>query len=139
MVQPHLPRTGKIPRIPPAVAGGWFSPALCFPLLGAQVGIERSTGCRRWDSRVFLVSCRRGLNDPPAAGGCTQVAKCWKQRIWHLAQFDPLVESKRLPATCVQPPAAGGIQEASTYVETLAGPLCATLVELFVTSEPFLF
>src|SRR5215510_2123778 len=65
----NLPRTGKIPRIPPAAAGGSFSPALCFPLLGAQVGIERSTGCRRWDSRVFLVSCRPGLNDPPAAAG----------------------------------------------------------------------
>src|SRR5262245_33737148 len=65
----NLPRTRKIPGIPPAAAGGSFSPALCFPLLGAQVGIERSTGCRRWDSRVFLVSCRPGLNDPPAAAG----------------------------------------------------------------------
>src|SRR5262245_4918099 len=31
--------------------------------------IERSTGCRRWDSREFLAPCRLGLNDPPAAAG----------------------------------------------------------------------
>src|SRR5262247_4078962 len=52
-----------------AAAGGLFIPSLCFPLLSAQAGIERSTGCRRWDSRVFSVSCRSGLNDPPAAAG----------------------------------------------------------------------
>src|SRR5262249_38724497 len=65
----NLPRTGKIPRIPPAAAGGSFSPALCFPLLGAQGGIERSTGFPRGGSRGFLVSFRPGLNDPPAAAG----------------------------------------------------------------------
>src|SRR5262245_41898082 len=32
-----------------------------------RAGIERSTGCRRWDSRAFLAPCRPGLNDPPAA------------------------------------------------------------------------
>src|SRR5262245_50998510 len=37
--------------------------------MDARAGIERSTGCRRWDSRVFAVSCRPGLNDPPAAAG----------------------------------------------------------------------
>src|SRR5215470_12604812 len=66
---PSLPKTRKIPTIPPAAAGGWFIPRLCFPLLSAEVGIERSTGCRRWDSRVFSVSCRLGLKDPPAAAG----------------------------------------------------------------------
>jgi thiamine biosynthesis lipoprotein len=48
---------------------------------------------------------------PPTAGGCTQVAKWQKQRTWHLAQFDAPVDSKRLPATCVQPPAVGGISK----------------------------
>src|SRR5262247_2734151 len=55
--------------IPPAAAGGSFSPKLCFPLLNARAGIEPSTGCRRWDSRAFLAPCRPGLNDPPAAAG----------------------------------------------------------------------
>src|SRR5215510_1008983 len=55
--------------IPPAAAGGSFSPNLCFPLLDARAGIERSTGCRRWDSRAFLWPCRPGLNDLPAAAG----------------------------------------------------------------------
>src|SRR5215510_404211 len=55
--------------IPPAEAGGSFSPNLCFPLLDARAGIERSTGFRRWDSRAFLAPCRPGLNDPPAAAG----------------------------------------------------------------------
>src|SRR5215510_15167239 len=59
----------RFSAIPPAAAGGSFSPKLCFPLLDARAGIERSTGCRRWDSRAFLAPCRRGLNDPPAAAG----------------------------------------------------------------------
>src|SRR5215510_6325241 len=37
--------------IPPAEAGGSFSPNLCFPLLDARAGKERSTGFRRWDSQ----------------------------------------------------------------------------------------
>src|SRR5262245_23143931 len=83
----YLPRTGKIPRIPPTEAGGSFSPALCFPLLGAQVGIERSTGCRRWDSRVFLVSCRPGLNDPPAAaGGIHKARTCVETLVFFFKQ-----------------------------------------------------
>src|SRR5262245_27690116 len=73
----------RFSAIPPAAAGGSFSPKLCFPLLDTRDGIERSTGCRRWDSRAFLAPCRPGLNDPPAA--------------------------------------AGGIPEARTCVETLAG------------------
>src|SRR5262245_26760886 len=59
----------RFSEIPPAAAGGSFSPKLCFPLLDARAGIERSTGCRRWDSRAFLGPCRPGLNDPPAAAG----------------------------------------------------------------------
>src|SRR5262245_17877767 len=59
----------RFSAIPPAAAGGSFSPKLCFPLLDARAGIERSTGCRRWDSRAFLALCRPGLNDPPAAAG----------------------------------------------------------------------
>src|SRR5215510_13413483 len=59
----------RFSAIPPAAAGGSFSPKLCFPLLDARAGIERSTGCRRWDSRAFLAPCRPGLNNPPAAAG----------------------------------------------------------------------
>src|SRR5262245_4764191 len=59
----------RFSAIPPAAAGGSFSPKLCFPLLDARAGIERSTGCRRWDSRAFLAPCRPGLNDPTAAAG----------------------------------------------------------------------
>src|SRR5215510_14511147 len=66
---PTYLRPERFPGIPPAAAGGWFIPSLCFPLLSAQVGNEPSTGCRRRDSRDFLVSCRSGLNDPPAAAG----------------------------------------------------------------------
>src|SRR5262245_40828108 len=63
--------------IPPAAAGGSFSPNLCFPLLDARAGIERSTGFRRWDSRAFLAPCRPGLNDPPAsAGGIHKASTC---------------------------------------------------------------
>jgi len=74
---PSLQKIGKIPRIPPAEAGGSFIPSFCFPLLSAQVGIERSTGFRRWDSRAFSVSCRAGLKDPPApAGGIHKAQTC---------------------------------------------------------------
>src|SRR5262245_33148865 len=59
----------RFSAIPPAAAGGSFSPKLCFPLLDVRAGIERSTGCRRWDSRALLAPCRPGLNDPPAAAG----------------------------------------------------------------------
>src|SRR5262245_44590484 len=59
----------RFSAIPPAAAGGSFSPNLGFSSLDAQAGIERSTGCRRWDSRAFLAPCRPGLNGPPAAAG----------------------------------------------------------------------
>src|SRR5262245_22243880 len=52
-------------KIPPAAAGGSFSPKLPrTPKI-----LRNPAGGSRWDSRAFLAPCRPGLNDPPAAAG----------------------------------------------------------------------
>jgi len=41
-----------------------------------QVGLERSTSFRWWDSKKWRPFCRSGLNNPPPAGG--GILKKWK-------------------------------------------------------------
>src|SRR5262245_11463802 len=52
---PSLQRLERFPAIPPPAGGGWFNPNPCFPLLSAQAGVEPSTTCRWWDSRVIFL------------------------------------------------------------------------------------
>src|SRR5262245_65375030 len=81
--------------------------------------------------------CRPDLNNPPTVGGCPKRSTSQQQKTWHLAQFDPLVDSKRLPATCVQPPAVGGIhrivqsrsEEHTSELQSLRHLVCRLLLE----------
>src|SRR5262245_51295958 len=59
----------RLSGIPPPAGGGWFNPDLRAQQRKTRVGIEPSTTCRWWDSGMFSISCRLGLNDPPAPAG----------------------------------------------------------------------
>jgi len=61
-IQERFPESHR--REPVDCSGPTFVPSL-----GAQAGLEHSTGSRRWDSGVLSSSGRLGLNDPPAPAG----------------------------------------------------------------------